>query len=496
VEHEFFALQNVVCMPQTFSHSESNNQNQQNKTMSSTSRLLSGGALVLAMASAVYAQEKPYTQPGLASPMPPPPPPKPAVTADAKPATPEIAPEPNPVDKFFNGKIPEAFTKGKFSLNSRLRYEYADQSTFDEESNAFTIRTRFGFTTAPLYGFQGMIEGENIAAVLPDHNFNAAGSNHQTDRPVVADPETTELNQAWLGYTYTNWISAKLGRQRIVLDNHRFIGDVGWRQNMQTYDAASFESKPIDGLTLFYAYVWEVNRVFGDVDGLALANRDFENGNSHLFNASYQPFKYGRFGGYTYLLDLENQAGYANSCATYGGYFAGSAPVSEKISLGYHAEFAFQTDYKDSPQDYQAEYYNFELSAAMKPVAVGGGYEVLGTDSNDAAAGSVGFRTPLATLHAFNGWADVFLATPAKGLRDAYGFVQVTLPCDVPVRAIYHKYDADSAGGDFGQEIDLLASKKFGKYWTVTTKYAYYDGKEAPARFDVHKFWAQVEFNF
>jgi hypothetical protein len=478
------------------------NFNQSKKTkptkqkMSSTSRLLTGGALVLAIASAVYAQEKPYTQPGLATPIPPPPT---TVTADAKATASATPPEPNPVDKFFNGKIPEAIMKGKFSLNARLRYEYVEQdgvAAITEPSHAPTIRTRFGYTTAPLYGFQGMIEAENISVIGNDHNFNAAGTSHTPNKPVVADPETTEINQAWLGYTYTNWISAKLGRQRIVLDNHRFIGDVGWRQNMQTYDAASFESKPIDGLTLFYAYVWEVNRVFGDLDTLPAANRDFDHGNSHLFNVSYSPFKYGRFGGYTYLLDLENQAGFANSCATYGGYFSGSASVTEKISLGYHAEFAYQTDYKDSPQDYGAEYYNFELSATMKPVSLGGGYEVLGTDSNDAGAGSVGFRTPLATLHAFNGWADVFLNTPAKGLRDVYGFVQVTLPADVPVRFIYHKFDADSGGGDFGQELDVVASKKFGKNWTVTTKYAYYDGKEAPARFDVQKFWAQVEFNF
>ena len=99
-------------------------------------------------------------------------------------------------------------------------------------------------------------------------------------------------------------------------------------------------------------------------------------------------------------------------------------------------------------------------------------------------------------MHAFNGWADVFLTTPAKGLRDLYGFAQVTVPGDVPVKLIYHKYEADSGGADFGQEVDLQASKKFGKHWTVLAKYAYYDGKDVPVRFDVHKFWAQVEFNF
>jgi hypothetical protein len=467
-----------------------------NKTNSIT-RLITGGALALVLVSAIHAQDKPFTQPGLASPVPPPPPPKPAATGEAKPVTPPPAPEPNPVDKFFNGKIPDAFAKGKFSFNSRLRYEYVDQSTLDETANALTVRTRFGFTTAPLYGFQGMIEGENVTDLIPDHNYNAAGANGVTDRPAIADPETTELNQAWLGYTYTNWISAKGGRQRIALDNHRFVGDVGWRQNMQTFDSVTVESKPINGLSLFYAYVWEVNRVFGDVEGLATAspNRDFRS-DSHFINVSYQPFKYGRFVGYSYLLDLENRAGFANSCATYGIYFAGSAPVSEKISLGYRAEYAHQTDYKESPQDYAVDYYNLELSATMKPVSIGGGYEVLGSDENEAGVGNVGFRTPLATLHAFNGWADVFLATPANGLRDAYAFGQVTLPGEVPLRLVYHKYDSDEENQDLGQEINLQASKKFGKYWTVLAKYAYYDGKEAPARYDAHKIWAQVEFNF
>ena len=37
-----------------------------------------------------------------------------------------------------------------------------------------------------------------------------------------------------------------------------------------------------------------------------------------------------------------------------------------------------------------------------------------------ASDNSQGFRTPLATLHAFNGWADLFLDTPPDGLSDIY----------------------------------------------------------------------------
>jgi hypothetical protein len=353
-----------------------------------------------------------------------------------------------------------------------------------------------------------MLEGENVTVIGSEDNFNAAGSNGQADKPAVADPETTELNQAWVAYSYTNLATVKAGRQRIALDNHRFVGDVGWRQNMQTFDAATVESKPIKDLSLYYGYVWDVRRVFGDVPGLPAASpfHDFDS-SSHLINVSYAPCPFGRFVGYAYLLDLDLNNGTAaandNSCATYGGYFAGSAPVTEKLALGYRAEFAWQTDYADSTQDYATEYYNLELSGNLKPFAFGAGYEVLGSDSNDNAPGTrSSFKTPLATLHAFNGWADVFLNTPANGLRDLYGFAQVTLPYQIPLRFVYHKYDADSGSGDYGQEFDVVASKKFGKHWTALLKYSFYDGDDAAppalavADVEVHKFWVQVEFNF
>lgn len=439
----------------------------------SSQRPLAGGALVLAAISVAYGDGTN------------------AATAAASAPTPAPI-EQKSTERFFYTSIPEAFTQGKFSANIRARYEYVDQDNLASESNAGTIRTRFGFTTAPLYGFNAMIEAENITAI-DDDSYNQAGSNGQPTRPVVADPETTEINQAWLGYAYTNQANAKFGRQRIVLDNHRFIGDVGWRQNMQTFDSVFGSYTPSQDFSLSYGYLWEVNRVFGDVSGLPAANTDFES-DSHIVNGSFGT-KYGKLVGYAYLLDLENAAGFANSCATYGLSFAGSAPVSEKVRLDYRAEFAFQTDYADNIQDYETEYYTLELGANVKPFLVGGGYEVLGSDNN------VGFKTPLATAHAFNGWADLFLATPALGLQDLYAFAQVTLPAEIPLRAIFHKFDSDAGSADFGSEIDLIASKKFGKNWTALIKYAYYMGEDAvpgvvPANTDVQKFWAQVEFNF
>jgi hypothetical protein len=203
------------------------------------------------------------------------------------------------------------------------------------------------------------------------------------------------------------------------------------------------------------------------------------------------------------LLDLENAAGAANSCATYGGYFAGNAPVNEGLAFDYRAEFAWQKAYADSPLNYGAKYLNLEGGANLKPVAFGSGYEILGSGANTGTGGGrASFRTPLATFHAFNGWDNVFMTTPADGLRDIYGYLQVTLPAQIPVRFVYHKFNADFGGGDFGQEFDVMATKKFGRYWTVLVEYANYLGQDAaPPSLTVpgvnmQRFWAQVEFNF
>lgn len=459
---------------------------------------------LLPAAATVFGQTKPFMEAGTAQP--PWLPPETVVPAASPGGTnAPAAPEPGSLDKFFNHQIPDVIAKGKFNLNVRLRYEQVDEdgvAAITENSYAPTIRTRFGYTTAPLYGFQAMLEGVNVTALGSENNYNAAGSNGQNNRPVVADPPLTRLDQAWLAYSYTNWISAKAGQQRIVLDNQRFIGDSAWRQNMQTFDAASIGSEPIKGFDLYYSYIWDVHRVYGNVDGLPPANTDFDS-RSHLINLSYSGWEYGRFVGYAYLLDLSNSAGNANSCATYGGYFAGAAPIGREAAVDYRAEFAWQTQYADSPLEYGTYYYNLEAGTSIKPVALGAGYEDLGSGVNSGTGGGrASFRTPLATFHPFNGWADVFQTTPTDGLRDLYTYFQVTLPAEIPVRFVFHQFNADYGNANYGQEYDVVASKKFGKNWAVLTEFADYEGEDAPVpslpapNVRIQKVWAQVEFNY
>ncbi len=465
-------------------------------------------ASLLGMASgpSLLAGSMPFMLPG---PGQPPVPPKPALVSapGMGAATNSFASlhSTNALEKLLDGDIPGALAQGRLNVNARLRYEQDEEEgvkAITKGAYAPTFRTRLGYTTAPVYGLDAMIEGVNVTALGPEHNYNAAGSNGQGARPVVADPALTRVDQAWVGYNLTNVLSAKVGQQDINLDNQRFIGDVNWRQNMQTFNAASMSVTPFKDFAIYYSYLWYVNRVFGNVSGLPAANTDFKS-HSHLINLDYSGWKYGRFVGYAYLLNLKDNVDDLSSCATYGGYFAGQAPLSRNLWVDYRAEYAWQTQYGNSPLRYDASYFNLESGLRLDPVALGAGFEDLGGAVNGGAAGGyTSFRTPLATLHAFNGWADVFLTTPSQGLHDLYAYCQVNLPLNLPVYFTFHKYDADYGGGNYGQEYDVMVSRKFLKHWSALLAYAYYQGGDAPVpslpspNVDVQKFWAQLEFNY
>ena len=371
--------------------------------------------------------------------------------------------------------------KGKVSLNVRARYEGVAQTAL-RDADAVTLRTRLGFTTADWSGWKAMVEAENIAALDGDRYSQAGLNPAATGRAAVADPETTELNQAWVAYT-TGKTVLTLGRQRLVLDNARFIGDVGWRQNMQTFDAVVVQDKTFAQTTLTYAYLDQINRVFSRRH--AQGRWDSE---SHVFNAARAGLPGGgTLTGYGYLLDFDNST--ANSCATWGASYTGTAKLSDAVKFAYRAELATQSDYGSSRLNYQTTYYVAEAGVTGQPGSAAFGYEVLGSDNN------IGFKTPLATLHAFNGWADLFLTTPAAGLRNPYLKATAALPEGFAFTVFYHWYETDATSVRLGREFNAQLTRKFGKYVTGLIKLADFR-RDSLAFPNVRKVWLQVEFAY
>lgn len=382
----------------------------------------------------------------------------------------------------------DAIVGGQFKIDLRLRFEHVNDESPSPPSTpgrrgqgyAFTERLRLGYGTKPLYGFSVYGEFEDIRAANPDDYHD--GVNHNTTEALIADPPDTELNQGYLKYEYEKMFTFIGGRQRIKLDDDRFIGNVGWRQNEQTFDAFTFKVTPIEKLDIYYGYIFNVNRIFGED-----ADLDFQS-DSHIINASYTVAPWLKVVGFGYLLDFDNSP--VNSCNTFGFRLTGTYAFDETWSASYIGSFAHQTDAGDSPLEYEANYYLIDGSVTRKGWGTAGiGYEVLGTDDGVAS-----FRTPLATGHAFNGWADVFLTTPPQGLRDLYFYAATTLPWEIKGKVVFHIYDGVEDGPDLGQEFDIVFSKAITKNITILAKYADYWSDLGPA--DRRKVWLQVEFKF
>jgi len=388
------------------------------------------------------------------------------------------------VDSFFKGILPE----GKILLDSRLRHETADQQGFAESSRALTLRTRFGYQTESYSGFQALVEGEWIQSLLDKDDYNAAGRNAGArSLPIIADPETTELNQLWLSYKTENTWLFKLGRQIIALDDHRFIGHVGWRQNIQTYDAFAVKGSITDNVQVFYSYLDRVHRIFGDDwPDHAGPVGEFDS-DSHLFNLSFSKTPVGTITAFAYLVGLEEAP--VESSATYGLRLSGSKPLGDG-SIAYTTSVATQSDYQDNPHSYQGFYFEGSLTYSHDSLQLGAGYELLGSDAG------IGFSTPLATLHKFNGWADVFLSTPSYGLQDLYLYFSYKLPIakGLVFKAYYHAFESDVSSVDLGSELDLLMAYKFSKYLSATVKYADYNQGDTGTAGSREKFSIQLDF--
>ena len=369
----------------------------------------------------------------------------------------------------------------------RLRYEFGDEDPL-EESHAATLRARVGAKLNDWNGFTGLAELETTVAV-DNESYRAASVDGPADHTVIADPESAELNRLWLGYTISE-TTIKIGRQRIIYDNARFIGNVGWRQNEQTFDGVNLTSKLIPDTTVSYSYIDRVNRIFGSQSKAAAGQNDFES-NSHLINVAYNGIPNTKVVGYGYLLDLENKAGNAFSSNTFGLSISGTYPMSDAFKVNFLAEYAHQADAADSPLDYAADYYHVFLGGIFDKFDIGVGFESLGTD--DGAA----FQTPLATLHAFNGFADKFLTTPPGGIQDLYVSMGMKLPKGFIVKAGYHHFFADDdrfGADDYGDEVDLVLIKKFNDNLQFLTKFAYYDADELAT--DTTRFSAELNFTF
>ncbi len=363
-----------------------------------------------------------------------------------------------------------AETEAKTSLKMNLRYESVDQDNALKDASALTLSTRLNYTTASYKGFKAVVEFEDSRKVLGVDDYNDTAGNNAGVYSVIADPETTEVDQAFVQYTGEKF-TAKVGRQIITLDGHRFVGHVGWRQDRQSFDAATFSYTGSDKLKASYSYLTKRNRIFAELQDI--------DSKDHLLNVSYKT-SIGKVVGYAYLLEADN--GTDNGLDTFGISLKG-----KKEGFMYAAEFATQSN---DAADADTTYMFVEGGYNFGKVTAKLGYESLGSDNG------VGFATPLATLHKFNGWADQFLGTPGVGLVDVYATVAGKV-LGGNLSVTYHDFSAEEGSGDYGSEVDAVYAKGFAKNYKAGIKLASYSAGDAgTGKVDTDKIWLFVSAAF
>lgn len=368
----------------------------------------------------------------------------------------------------------------QWEWNARLRHEQVDDDAYRRDAEADTLRLRLGLRANFGGGWSAFLEGAGTASANDHYN---SGANGQTQYPTVTDPHGAELNQAWVAWQGGD-VGAKVGRQEIVLDNQRWVGNVGWRQFEQTYDAVALQWKPATDWTLRYDWLARVNRVAGPDALNPLARKRLLN--THLLNAAWTHGGQ-QVTGYAYLHKDKDVA--TASMATYGARWTGKP--STDGGFGWAVEGARQYDYGNNPQNFAHSYWLLEPAWTQWGVTGKLGWEHLGGNGRTA------LQTPLATLHAFNGWDDQFAVTPANGLEDYYVALNGNLATQGWASKLgwivaYHDYHADRGSTHYGDEWNASLSFPLVPGLNGLVKVASYRADHF-ARDDT-KVWLQLEW--
>lgn len=396
--------------------------------------------------------------------------PPPAAAEPAASPEPAAAPAPAPT-------ISDAVAAGHLLLEMRARYEFVDQAktaTLTRNGEAYTLRTRLGWETGDWHNLRALVEMEDVRLIGPEHYaVNVPGAltpplngADKSKYPLINDPKVTELNRLQLSWTPNAMFSTTIGRQRILVDDQRFVGNVGWRQDEQTFDAARVDLA-YGRFKLFYAYINRVNRILGEM-------RDW-NSDSHLANLTYSPAEQLRLEAFVYALDFSNSK--PNTSLTKGVKASGKTWVG-LYQLAYNATWAQQSDYHHATARYSLDYWSADLTGTFDIYSAKVAYEQLNGN------GTRGFSTPLATTHAFNGWADAWVMAAGgnksfvDGIKDLNFQINVKprlkltyfYNTDIIVR--YHHFDDERTGAHLANEWDAQVLAAITPKLTAAIKFA------------------------
>ena len=383
----------------------------------------------------------------------------------------------------------------KLSARARL----ADLQTGDQSGKAASLLLRGQVESQWADPLSTLLEVDYVHTEWQSHHSDGARNNAE---PLIPDVPGGEINQLLLSYEFDR-AQVKLGRQRIELDDQRFVGSNGYWQNDQTFDAISTDWKLFSASRLHYSYIANANRIFGDdadrtlphdatdhygSDGYRPAGLlgDHEH-NSHLLHLQLNEWDFSRVIGYAYFID--NQDAPETSNQTLGGKYKFTTTAG---MFKYQGELAAATQERtELPSSPRPIYALIDLNIIRGQWRLAGRHEVLGSDDNAS------FITPLGSNHNFQGMADVFATTPENGLEDNSLRVNWrSSPWELDIH--YHWFSEYSGSQAYGEELDLDAEFKISRRHSLLLRYADFRTSSAyrDSLSDQRKIYLDYSFNF
>ncbi len=369
---------------------------------------------------------------------------------------------------FFSG----IQVKAQFSLSCEFRprteysHGYATLAAEDQKVSLFTTqRTR-------LYMDYNM-DKLQVGLVLQD--VRTWGSQPQL---VNNEDFATSVHQAWAEMSLTSNLFLKVGRQELVYDDSRILGNVGWAQQARSHDVALFKYIKKLNVHLGIAHHENTNRKDNIFDG-ADAYKDLQflwiNRKTEKFNCSLLFLNNGK----PAIVGTDQKTKYSQ---TFGTHI--EVPVE---SMSFSGNLFFQTGEDGASKALNA--FNLMAEVTYKtsgPAKWNVGYEILSGTDFDQEEKNNSFNPLYGTNHKFNGFMDYFYVgnhLKNVGLANAYAKFATTrnktaFNADVHFFASAARISA-TAGNYLGTELDLSLTQTINPASKITLGYSQMLGSDS-----------------
>jgi Alginate export len=285
------------------------------------------------------------------------------------------------------------------------------------------------------------------------------------DEEHLKDVSSIAMHEAWGELFLSKKLSVKVGRQELVYDDHRLLGNVNWEQQARSHDAMVLKFKD-NG--------WKAHLGFA-----------YNNATASLFKTKYTLNNYRVLSFFwlnkTFAEKLKFSFvgltdGFQSTDSTSNILYRGTVGPLMELKTGawqLKSTFYYQFGKNANKSEISAFLLALYASYKLKNLTLGTGVDYLsGTDALDADNNkNNSFHTLYATNHKFYGFMDYFLNIPANtqggGLTDIYGQVNYKFSTKTSFASTFHYFllsdnviDPENLGSainkGLGAEIDLV----------------------------------------